>query len=88
MRPSGRGQVRGHRTLAKGTCRPLTPTLSPKRNGRCLVRQWRGEGEPRWLLWIDWFPNDFNLIYSRAFCCKRWKTRVCFVGLALKGIEY
>jgi hypothetical protein len=34
-------------------------------------------------------PKDgLNLIYSRAFCCKRWKTRVCFVGLALKGIEY
>ena len=30
----------------------------------------------------------FNLIYSRAYFCKRRKTRAWFVGLALRGIEY
>ncbi len=37
--------------LAKDTCRPLTPALSPKKKIVFAVRQGRGEGELHWLPW-------------------------------------
>ena len=38
--------------LAKAACFPLTPTLSPKKTVAVFVYLGRGEGDPRWLLWI------------------------------------